>query len=184
MTDGPRDWQKTQKATDAPVPARRARQGESPEPESSSDKRFEYLGEVGAGGAASVHRVRDKNLLRVVAMKTPDLKRSAKGLGVQRFLREARIHAHLDHPNIVPVHELVTGDEGPLFFIMKLVDGNTMAHWICNDVGRPGGTIDQLHELLLAFLKVCDAVAVAHSRGIVHCDVKPENVMVGSFGQV
>lgn len=183
MSDGPPDWQKTRQPNDGGVSAGKAQDAERPESETSPLKRFEYLGEVGSGGSGSVHRVKDRNLLRVVAMKTPDPKHSRKNAGVERFMREARIHAHLDHPNIVPVHELVTSDDGPLFFIMKLVDGSTLRAWI-RDVGRPAGTVDQLHEMLLAFLKMCDAVAVAHSRSIVHCDLKPENVMVGSFGQV
>jgi eukaryotic-like serine/threonine-protein kinase len=145
--------------------------------------RFEYLDEIGSGGSGSVHRVRDRNLLRVVAMKMLEGDRARKKSYMDRFLREAQIHAQLDHPNIVPVHELVVGSGKPLFFIMKLVDGRTMREW-CNSVGRPGGSLDELHEMLLAFLKVCDAVAVAHSRGIIHCDIKPANVMVGAFGQV
>jgi len=145
--------------------------------------RFEYLDEIGSGGSGSVHRVRDRNLMRVVAMKMMEGNRAGKKAHTERFLREAQIHAQLDHPNIVPVHELVLGSGRPLFFIMKLIDGRTMREWT-DAVGRPGGSLDDLHEMLLAFLKVCDAVAVAHSRNVIHCDIKPENVMVGSFGQV
>jgi serine/threonine-protein kinase len=145
--------------------------------------RFEYLDEIGSGGSGSVHRVRDRNLLRVVAMKMLGENRAHKKADIERFLREAQIHAQLDHPNIVPVHELVVGDGQPLFFIMKLVDGRTMRSWV-DTVGRPRGSLEDLHEMLIAFLKVCDAVAVAHSRDIIHCDIKPENVMVGTFGQV
>jgi serine/threonine-protein kinase len=169
--------------TEVTLLAAEAESGATSRPRSGGNERFEYLEVIGAGGSGSVHRVRDRNLKRVVAMKVLEAKRAAKQGHADRFLREAQIHAQLDHPNIVPVHELVMGAGQPMFFIMKLVDGRTMRQWV-ESVGRPRGSLDDLHEMLLAFLKVCDAVALAHSRGIIHCDIKPENVMVGTFGQV
>lgn len=88
--------------------------------------------------------------------------------------------ARLDHPNIVPIHDLVA-DRDSAYFVMKRVVGETLDARV--DAQRGLGP-DGLHELLQVFLKVCDAVAFAHSRGVIHCDLKPENIMVGEFGEV
>src|SRR5262249_32919607 len=93
------------------------------------------------------------------------------------------ITAQLDHPNIVPVYELGSDPAGNRYFTMKKVDGQTLTAWISQAGASPPGP-ELLHEMLLAYLKICGAVALAHSRGVLHCDLKPDNVMVGPFGQV
>ncbi len=145
--------------------------------------RFEYVSKVGAGGMGAVHCVRDKNLLREVALKVlaPSLADDPKY--VRRFLAEAQIQAQLDHPNIAPVHDLTLDHEGTNYFTMRLVHGRTLADWIAaaHDSWTPSET---MHEMLGAFLKVCDAVAFAHSRGVLHLDIKPENIIMEDFGTV
>src|SRR5258708_23121411 len=89
----------------------------------------------------------------------------------------------LEHPSIVPVHELSIGQGGIPFFTMKLVQGVGLDVWL-RDPFRPPGSTDRLEEGLEIFLKVCDAVAYAHHRGVIHRDLKPENIMIASFGQV
>jgi serine/threonine-protein kinase len=101
---------------------------------------------------------------------------------VRRFVREAQITAELDHPNIVPLYERGQDRHGNHYFTMKRVDGQTLAEWI-DAVGRPTKAGEVLQRMLAAVTKVCDGLAFAHSRGVLHCDVKPENIMVGSFGQ-
>jgi len=137
-------------------------------------------GEIGSGGSGSVRKAYDPNLRRVVATKVlaSDLARYPEHL--QRFVEEARLMARLDHPNIVPIHDLVS-DRESAYFVMKRVVGQTLDARV---EGRGGHGSDGLHELLQVFLKVCDAVAFAHSRGVIHCDLKPENIMVGEFGEV
>jgi serine/threonine-protein kinase len=102
---------------------------------------------------------------------------------VRMFVREAQVTGQLEHPNIVPVHELGVDEHGALYFTMKLVEGRTFLD-IIRDL--PPGPIehDRLLDLLDVVVKVCDALAFAHSRRVVHCDIKPANVMVGDFGQV
>ncbi len=144
---------------------------------------YDDLGLVARGGMGSVHRALDRLLGRHVAVKLlngsvvnrPDL--------VKRFVLEAQITGALEHPNIVPVHLLGEGSDGLPCFSMKLVEGRTLSAEIRDPVGLPwpSGRLDHLVQVLL---KVCDAVAFAHSRGVVHCDIKPENIMVGEFGQV
>jgi len=124
-----------------------------------------------------IRRVFDRNLKRYVALKVIDPKLNDDPQARDRFRDEARITGQLDHPNIVPIYDVVetpTSSE----FTMKLVEGETLAAWLKK---KPGGELPQLLEI---FLKVCDAIAFAHSRGVIHRDLKPSNVMLGEFGQV
>lgn len=145
--------------------------------------RYEYLGAIGAGGMGSVCSVRDHELLRCVAMKFLGREASRNADHVRRFVKEAQITAALEHPNVIPVYDRGTDCDGNHFFTMRRVDGRTLADWI-EAVGRPAQTPEVLHAMLASVAKVCDGLAFAHSRGVLHCDVKPENIMVGSFGQV
>jgi serine/threonine-protein kinase len=145
--------------------------------------RYEYLRDIGVGGVGSVHCVKDRNLLRQVALKVLDPALAENPAQCERFIHEAQINAQLEHPNIVPVHEMVAPAVGPKYFTMKLVEGLNLQDWIQN-AGRPAGVPEVLHDMLAAVVKVCDALALAHSRGVLHCDLKPANIMVGSFGEV
>jgi len=158
----------------------------SPQPPSLADdlpERYQYLGPIGAGGMGSVHSVRDLDLLRVTALKVMAPSLRDRPEQVQRFLHEAQIMSQLDHPHIVPVHEIGVDKAGNRYFTMKRVHGRNLGDWIAS-LGRPAAHPQALQDMLGAFLKVCDAVAFAHSRGVLHGDIKPDNVMVGSFGQV
>jgi tRNA A-37 threonylcarbamoyl transferase component Bud32 len=141
-------------------------------------------GVIAQGGMGQVRRIYDRRIGRYAAMKVLDPHLARDPSVSRRFAVEARVTGQLQHPNIVPVHDFVLDDGGtPLHFTMPLVEGHTLAAAI--ERRPPGGRTDgDLWELLQAFLKVCDAVAFAHSRGVVHCDLKPENVMLGPFGQV
>ncbi|HVU04538.1 MAG TPA: serine/threonine-protein kinase [Polyangiaceae bacterium] len=150
----------------------------------ASPERIRPLSQVGEGGMGVVHSAVDSVLLRRFAqkmMREPAVEDPASTL---RFVEEAQITAQLDHPNIVPVHDLaLEAESGKLFFTMKLVDGDTLASVFGRLHAAPLSGV-HLERVLGIFLKVCDAVSFAHSRGVVHRDLKPENVMVGSHGQV
>jgi serine/threonine-protein kinase len=141
--------------------------------------RLDDRGEIARGGQGVVRKMYDKTLRRYVALKVmheelanhPDLR--------DRFVDEARITGQLDHPNIVPVYDIVEVGDRPEF-TMKLVEGETLSARLKRRTNRP----DELPRLLETFLKVCDAVAFAHSRGVIHRDLKPSNIMLGEFGQV
>ncbi len=144
-------------------------------------ERYAVVRPLGRGGMASVELATDAVLLREVAIKRMDPP-AHSAPDPDRFVGEAQITAQLDHPNIPPVHDLVVDGALP-YFVMKAVSGQTLAETID---ARPDTPRDPevLDELLAIFLKVCDAVAFAHSRGVVHRDLKPQNVMVDTFNRV
>ncbi len=134
------------------------------------------LGElIGRGGMGEVIAARDRRIGRDVAVKRMRAANPTPGT-TARFLREARIQARLDHPAIVPVHELGTDADGRPYFTMKRLAGVTLA----KRLEQPGA----LQPLLRAFVEVCLAVRYAHERRVVHRDLKPSNIMLGDYGEV
>lgn len=145
-------------------------------------ERLEDQGLVASGGMGSVHLVVDRAIGRRMAMKTMHTMLREDDRMLRLFLREARTTGLLDHPNIVPVYDVGERD-GALYFTMKLVSGRTLREVLR---AHPGGidNMNALFNLLDVVVKMCDALAFAHSRGVVHCDIKPANVMMGDFGEV
>ena len=139
-------------------------------------------GEIGAGGTATVRKMYDPSLRRRVALKTLSPELSGNPRAHRDFVQEAEITAQLDHPNIIPIHELAMVD-GRASFSMRLIRGQTLSEALASWAQLPDAA-DALYRVLNVFQHVCDAVAFAHSRGVVHGDIKPDNVMVGSFGEV
>lgn len=140
-------------------------------------------GELGRGGMGAVRKAIDSDLQRPVAVKVMLPWIASSEPHVMRFVDEARITALLDHPNIAPIHRLAKSPDGSMSLVMKLVEGQTLTSYLRNLPPQPWPP-DVLDRVLSIFVKICDGVAFAHSRGIVHLDLKPDNVMVGSFGQV
>ena len=148
-----------------------------------TERRYDTVGVVGRGGMSTVHRASDATLLREVAIKRLRDDLCGEPETMQRFVEEARITGQLDHPNIVPVHELARDADGGIFFSMKLVEGSTLEQ-VLDRAGEERLAPATLREHLQIFLKICEAVAFAHSRGVLHRDLKPSNIMVGDYGQV
>ncbi len=140
------------------------------------------------GGIGQVWVARDHHLSRDVALKRlkPDI--SADPATRARFLREARVTGQLQHPGVVPLYELAEGPgEGELFYTMQFINGRTMTEAArdysrLRQSGHPHRL--ELRELLNAFLGVCQVVAYAHSRGVIHRDLKGQNIVLGDYGEV
>lgn len=146
-------------------------------------ERLEVTSRIASGGMGAIDSAVDRALDRRVALKTLHGHLRSSDTAVRMFLREARLNALLDHPHIVPVYDIGERDADRLYFAMKLVEGQTLAAIVRT---LPRGPLDAavLYSLLDVVTKVCDALAFAHSRGVIHCDIKPANVMVGEYGQV
>lgn len=170
-----------------------ARPGEEPSSDAGAaipveqTGRYTIRGLKGMGGQARVLVAIDSRLGREVALKemlplegpeTSGQVKSTQGLRLSRFLREARLTGALEHPNIVPVHEVGRREDGTFFYTMRLVHGQTLAV----KLARCKNLRERL-ELLGPFWDICNAMAFSHRRGVVHRDLKPENVMVGEFGE-
>ncbi|WP_438029179.1 protein kinase domain-containing protein [Sorangium sp. So ce233] len=153
---------------------------------SSPWERFEDLGRIGRGGMGEVRRVRDRVMGRVLAMKILPPELSHEPGARARFLAEARLTACLQHPGIVPVHDCGALPDGRLWFTMKEVRGRTLSAFIraLHADGEATPFVDALRRLLDVYMRICEAVAYAHGRGVIHRDLKPANVMIGEFGEV
>jgi serine/threonine-protein kinase len=153
--------------------------------------RYRLLGELGRGGMGAVHLVLDEELGREVALKVARATGPAGGAGdpgdpataelaelaelAGRLRQEARIIAGLEHPGIVPVHDVGLLPDGRVYYVMKRVRGERLDRWAARKPGQGA--------LLRLFQRICETVAFAHAHGVIHRDLKPENVMVGEFGE-
>jgi hypothetical protein len=140
------------------------------------------------GGIGRVWLARDASLGRDVALKELRPERAGQPALWARFLREAQVTGQLEHPGIVPVYEVGRrpDDQAP-FYTMRFVRGRTLAEAARayhERRGRGEAGRMELRELLTAFVGVCQAVAYAHRRGVLHRDVKPQNVVLGDYGEV
>ncbi len=140
-----------------------------------SATKYTFVKELGRGGMGVVCLAEDRELDRLVALKvinTPEITDDLRS----RMIREAQIIARLEHPGIVPVHDVGTLPDGRIFYAMKYVRGSRL-----DDYAAQGAS---LRDRLRKFQSVCDAVAFAHAHGVIHRDLKPQNIMIGSFGEV
>jgi eukaryotic-like serine/threonine-protein kinase len=158
--------------SDAALDRLRAAAADSPD---LSGTRYELMEKLGEGGMGSVYRVVDTALGRQVALKAIRVVDSSGEIAA-RLLREAKIIAQLEHPGIVPVHDVGTLPDGRVFYTMKLVQGRRLDRYTSEADGVAGR--------LRTFQKICEAVSFAHARNVLHRDLKPQNIMVGSFGEV
>ncbi len=147
--------------------------------------RYRSLNVLGEGGMGIVERAEDIDIGRAVAIKRL-LPEAAHPLGVARFVSEVRIVGSLEHPNVAPIHDVGLDQHGNYFFVMKYVEGTTLADVIDRlAAGDPEAhatwTFERRAELVISVLR---ALEYAHARGIVHRDIKPDNIMIGRYGEV
>ena len=154
-------------------------------------QRYQDIGLLGIGGMGEVRLVQDRQLGRAIAMKIIKRELSSSATTQARFIAEAQATAQLQHPGIVPVHELGTLPDGRHYFTMTRVRGRTLAEVISGvqavstegswEITPAGWTFRRLIDV---FHRVCESVAYAHDCGVIHRDLKPENIMLGSHGEV
>ena len=143
-------------------------------PDFSSTK-YTFVKELARGGMGTVYLAEDTELDRHVAIKvlnTPDVTEDLRN----RMVREAQIIARLEHPGIVPVHDVGRLPDGRVFYAMKYVRGSRLDEYAAENRA--------IKDRLRKFQAVCDATAFAHAHGVIHRDLKPQNIMIGSFGEV
>jgi len=147
------------------------------------DDALELRGKLGEGGMGVVHLAVQRSLDREVAVKT--LRREST-VAAQRLLREAWVTGALEHPNIVPVYDLGRDEEGRPHLVLKRIEGALWSELIEAPEGlrERFGVLDPLDWHLRILAQLCNAVAFAHDRGVIHRDLKPDNVMVGGYGEV
>ena len=149
------------------------RQGES---------RYSREGRIGQGGMGVVLRAYDHDLRRAIAMKVVRAGSPDAGARLGRFLEEAQVTAQLEHPGVVPVHELGVDPDKTVYFTMRLVHGWHFGEVIRKvQMGADAWTISRAVGVLV---RICETMAFAHDRGVLHRDLKPANVMVGRYGEV
>lgn len=144
------------------------------EPDFSATK-YTFVKELGRGGMGAVHLAEDRELDRLVAIKVLDTPEITEDLR-NRMVREAQIIARLEHPGIIPVHDVGILADGRIYYAMKYVRGSRLDEYAAQGAS--------LRDRLRKFQSVCDAVAFAHAHGVIHRDLKPQNIMIGSFGEV
>ncbi len=132
------------------------------------------------GGMGEIWMAVDGDIGRPVA-----LKRMLKGREHHReqFIKEAQVTGQLEHPGVVPVHELGVDENGQPYYVMKFIQGRTLGDAVKEYHGSADSKELRLHRLLSVFVNLCQTVAYAHSRGVIHRDLKPDNVMVGAYGE-
>jgi serine/threonine protein kinase len=143
-------------------------------PDFNSTK-YRLLNELASGGMGTVYLAEDTELNRQIAIKVLNATDITAELR-ERMVREAHIIAQLEHPGIVPVHDVGMLPDGRVFYAMKYVRGSRLDDYAART--------DSFGDRLRKFQSVCDAVAFAHARGVIHRDLKPQNIMIGAFGEV
>lgn len=146
--------------------------------------RYGYFKTIAKGGKCIIRSCKDFHLSRVVAHKSLRPELADDPHEQQRFLREARVTAMLQHPNTIPIYELGRESGGHFYFTMKLVEGSTLREVLSGDAELDEWSVDPLLRQVDVLIQVCHALDYAHNHGVVHRDVKPANILMGPFGEV
>lgn len=147
---------------------------------------YSDIASIGLGGLGAVFSVREPGLNREIALKVlrPEFRNNPAH--IERFIREARATAQIDHPSVVPVHRIGVFDDVGVYFTMKRIEGETLRSVIKNLADRKPEYLRRfsLRRRLEIFIAICQGVAFSHRKGILHCDLKPSNIMIGDYGEV
>ncbi len=152
--------------------------------------RYRAVSKLGQGGMATVWQMQDNQLLRTVALKQLRKEKSESNYEQENFVVEAQITAQLQHPGIVPIHDLQQDADGNIYFTMREIQGQTLediisaVHRISDTRWKTTHSGWNLRRLIDALENICQTVSYANTRGVIHQDLKPANIMVGDFGEV
>ncbi|MBA2481857.1 MAG: serine/threonine protein kinase [Planctomycetes bacterium] len=149
-------------------------------------RRFAVEHLLGAGATGRVYAVLDRNLDRSIAAKMLNAQpRNADAESISHFIDEARITASLQHPNVLPVYELDVDERGSVFFTTRRIEGRSLGEELnLSTPANRSARIATFNDIVSLFIAVGHALAYAHHRGIIHQDIKPDNIMLGEFGEV
>lgn len=155
-------------------------------PETNTLNSYADVHTIGVGGFGAVYAAEEPGLERKLALKILRPRYRQHPERVKAFIREARVTAQIDHPNIVPVHRIGVFEDAGVYFSMKRIAGETLRAILKKlQENRPGYRKKyNLSRLIDIYLGACQGVYYAHQNGVLHCDLKPENLMVGNFGEV
>ena len=143
------------------------------------------LGDIlGSGSSGDVWELIDNNLDRSIAVKFLSSKHTTSEKSIRKFVNEALITSRLEHPNILPIYDLEFSDDQQLYYSMKKVDGVPLSSLTENNSNNSPELHRDIAEIVNIFIKVSETIAYAHSRHIIHRDIKPDNIMLGSYGEV
>ena len=146
------------------------------------DYRYEIESTLGQGGSGIVYSAQDINLNREVAIKVLSNYKYLKPSDIKDFIEEGQIVANLQHPSIIPIHDLKEDADGKLYLTMQKITGKSLKEYTKKPTDN--SATFSINDAINIFIKVCDALSLAHSKNIYHQDIKPENIMIGEYGEV
>lgn len=147
----------------------------------SNEPRYHEFSFYKEGGIKKIQLCHDRKTNRIVAMATP--KEDLDKQKIEAFIREAKVNAALQHPNIVPVYNIGIHQEQP-WFTMKYIKGKSLEEVIEENKNCESELLNNLNDRLDVFIKICEAISYAHSLGVLHLDLKPDNIRISDFGDV
>ena len=150
----------------------------------NSSNRYQDIVEIASGGMKTIYKGFDQKSQRYIAYAS--LNKDASTENKENFIKEARLTAKLNHPNIIPVYNIGLDEKETPFFTMELKAGDSLKDIIYGLKHKDPKYIEKytLQNLLGIFIKICDAIAFAHSKKVLHLDIKPDNIQVGQYGEV